>query len=370
MLSAAVRLRRMLAAAVRGRAPAIVSAPVPRAAVAPSPPVASPTGWRAGLLLSVHRRNQHVAARSLARAARRLAREGPKVLVSSGPPHSAHLAALAVAKETGLPWVMDWRDPWTFDEFLEPFDPAAFARAERPAESACVDAASAVVVNSAPVQRRLAELYPARAERIVTIPNGADAERLPAWSHDGPMRIVYAGALFRGRDPRLFMRGVAAAIAREGVPPHDIVLQFVTGTPAYEGRPLAELARELGVEAQVQVHPFMPRHRLLEWLAGTAVNVLVQVPSTYQVPAKLFEYMQMPAWLVAVTNAPNAISDMLAGSTGIVVAPDAEQLGTVFGDLYRRRAAGERPAPVNDGRYDRARRAKEMLAVLERVARR
>jgi hypothetical protein len=183
----------------------------------------------------------------------------------------------------------------------------------------------------------------------------------------GRMRIVYAGSLFTGRDPRIFMRAVHEAIGAHGVPKGDIVLQFVTGTPQYEGRALRDWADDLGIADQVEVHPFVPRQRLLEWMAGAAVNVLVQIPSTYQVPAKLFEYVQLPSWLVAVTNPPNAISEMLHGSSAIVVSPDHREMARELAALYKRWAAGERPVPVNDGRYDRAKRAEEMCTLLDRV---
>lgn len=35
------------------------------------------------------------------------------VIVSTGPPHSMHLIARKVARSTGIPWVADFRDPWT-----------------------------------------------------------------------------------------------------------------------------------------------------------------------------------------------------------------------------------------------------------------
>lgn len=35
------------------------------------------------------------------------------VIVSTGPPHSVHLIARSVARATGIPWVADFRDPWT-----------------------------------------------------------------------------------------------------------------------------------------------------------------------------------------------------------------------------------------------------------------
>lgn len=34
-------------------------------------------------------------------------------IVSTGPPHSMHLIAREVAARTGLPWIADFRDPWT-----------------------------------------------------------------------------------------------------------------------------------------------------------------------------------------------------------------------------------------------------------------
>lgn len=35
------------------------------------------------------------------------------VIVSTGPPQSMHLIGLEVSRETGIPWVADFRDPWT-----------------------------------------------------------------------------------------------------------------------------------------------------------------------------------------------------------------------------------------------------------------
>lgn len=39
------------------------------------------------------------------------------LLVSTGPPHSMHLIGLALKKHSGLPWLADFRDPWTNIDF-------------------------------------------------------------------------------------------------------------------------------------------------------------------------------------------------------------------------------------------------------------
>ena len=40
-------------------------------------------------------------------------------IVSTGPPHSMHLIGLGIKEKTGLPWLADFRDPWTKIDFSE-----------------------------------------------------------------------------------------------------------------------------------------------------------------------------------------------------------------------------------------------------------
>jgi glycosyltransferase involved in cell wall biosynthesis len=39
-------------------------------------------------------------------------------IISTGPPHSMHLIAQKVKEKTGIPWIADFRDPWTFIDFF------------------------------------------------------------------------------------------------------------------------------------------------------------------------------------------------------------------------------------------------------------
>jgi hypothetical protein len=47
------------------------------------------------------------------RGARLSRQRGIDALLTTGPPHSAHLAGLAIRRAGRLPWVADFRDPWT-----------------------------------------------------------------------------------------------------------------------------------------------------------------------------------------------------------------------------------------------------------------
>ena len=40
-------------------------------------------------------------------------------IISTGPPHSMHLIAMKLKEATGLPWIADFRDPWTEIDFYD-----------------------------------------------------------------------------------------------------------------------------------------------------------------------------------------------------------------------------------------------------------
>ena len=53
------------------------------------------------------------AQRARATVQARIAKGDIDAMLSSSPPDSVHLAAADVARQTGVPWVADFRDPWS-----------------------------------------------------------------------------------------------------------------------------------------------------------------------------------------------------------------------------------------------------------------
>ena len=99
--------------------------------------------------------------------------------------------------------------------------------------------------------------------------------------------------------------------------------------------------------------------------------VAFQGETRTQVPAKVFEYVAFPLWLLALVGADSATADTLAGTDAIVLDID-DEAGTeqAVERCYRAHVAGERPRPVGwDGRFSRARQAERLLQELERIAR-
>jgi glycosyltransferase involved in cell wall biosynthesis len=136
-------------------------------------------------------------------AAHRLAaRWRPDVVMSSSYPYTGHLAALALSRSHGIPWVADFRDPWTCNPQPQ-MAPFVLRKLNRRVERAMVRRASRVIV----VDTRL-ELVGLASDdpRRVVIPNGVDEADFqiastPAGSRrDDRFRLTYVGSLYGTRD--------------------------------------------------------------------------------------------------------------------------------------------------------------------------
>ena len=81
-------------------------------------------------------------------------REHPvDVIVTTGPPHSMHLIGRGLAKETGLPWIPDFRDPWTKIFYYKHLHLTGWAdRKHHRLEQAVLDEATAVLTVTPAVQ--------------------------------------------------------------------------------------------------------------------------------------------------------------------------------------------------------------------------
>ena len=106
---------------------------------------------------------------------RKYLREHPvDAIVTTGPPHSMHLIGLKLSRQTGLPWVADFRDPWTKIFYFKHLHLSPWAvRRHQALERAVLDGATRVVAVSPPVAE---EFRAMTATPVELITNGFDPE--------------------------------------------------------------------------------------------------------------------------------------------------------------------------------------------------
>jgi glycosyltransferase involved in cell wall biosynthesis len=291
-------------------------------------------------------------ARAILRARSLIRRFEPHVVVSSGPPHSAHLVAAIATIESSARWLIDLRDPWAgpFTKAWES-DPTlrtwVFRGIVSRLERAAFRTADGVITNNLRLAEALAVKYP---EAVVTcVPNGVDPERLPRPADDPypGLGIVYAGTLYGSRDlgpvvralriffehhPAAACAGSKLRIAGLAEPRHALALRKVVA--------------EAGLGQHVEVLGRLGRAQALEVVSRSRLAVVLAQEQELQVPAKLYESVAMGIpTLVLATAGSAAVEGSRLGA--LVCDPsDMEGIACVLEQLWQDDSRQRWPCPV------------------------
>lgn len=265
-----------------------------------------------------------------------------QVLYSSGWPMSCHVAALGVAQRTGLPWVMDLRDPW---EPACTYPTAWQRRHYAKVERACVTAARWVVNVNENLTRQHREQFPdLAAEKFVTICNGIDPEdfaALPAPPAVPPLRVTFAGNLYRGKSGLPLVEAVRILHEEHGLTPSDLAITLMGSGNA----PMAGPLKSLGLESFFRLLPRQPHQTALADLGSSHVALLIfDAQDTGATKLSEVTYLKKPA-LALVPRTP--LREQLERAGAVCVDPDdSRALADALLNIYQGLRQGQAMPPL------------------------
>jgi glycosyltransferase involved in cell wall biosynthesis len=97
------------------------------------------------------------------------------ILYTTGPPFSILQYGLMLKRANDIPWVAEFRDPWTLAPYLS-IPNAHHRRIANDTEKELMEKANAIVMVTPTFTRLMQEKYPESASRVHCIPNGFDRE--------------------------------------------------------------------------------------------------------------------------------------------------------------------------------------------------
>ena len=312
-----------------------------------------------------------VDRRSVARV---FAAHGVDAIVSTSPPPTAHLVAAAAARRLRVPWVADYRDPWSQRSVWRRAWPLAGVEARL--ERHTLSQAAHVVTVSAPIAENLRRLL---GRPVSVVPNGFDpADRDVAAIDPLPIAgdrftLVHTGTLTnQSRDPGLLFAALHALVARGDLPIGALEVWFVGRHPDVARRTAAQWP---ALAPAIHYAGAVPRATALDAQRRATVLVALGSPDAAydgDVPTKVFEYLDARRPILAIASPESALAALLAATRGgRVASSSAEAEAALVHWLGRWRHDGRLTGssdPQAIARYERRSLTGEFAQILDRAA--
>jgi len=244
-------------------------------------------------------------------------------LVSFAQPWSDHLVGLRVHRETGLPWVAHFSDPWADSPYATPHQRAIWRRME---EDVVREAAAVVFVTSETVELVMAKYPDEWRRKAFVVPHGFEAglhtaARPRETERPRPMRIVHTGRFYAGvRTPLALLQALARLRSSQSFK-GALELSFVgPHTEEY-----ASEARALGVSDLVSFVGRVSTAEAATRAADADVLLVIDAPSRGPspfLPSKLIDYLPLRKPILGVTPETGATAQLLRRLGGVVAPPD------------------------------------------------
>jgi glycosyltransferase involved in cell wall biosynthesis len=211
--------------------------------------------------------------------------EKPAIIFSSSPPHSIHLTAFKLAQRFNIPWVADFRDPWTdafWDKGLGRMH--AFSKRNLALEKKVIAAANALVTVS-PGYREILMKEP--REDFFVLTNGFDhSDFIFKKQSSSKFRIVYTGNIAASQNPLNFFQAIQTLKGELG----EVLDIHLYGNADVE---VHEAVEALGIADLINFHPYIPHDEAIEKMTNSDLLLLLQpkIHGDGMIPGKAFEYI-------------------------------------------------------------------------------
>jgi glycosyltransferase involved in cell wall biosynthesis len=210
----------------------------------------------------------------------------PQVVVATCSPFSSAVIGALIKKEFGIPLLLDFRDPWTFNE--ETAYPTLLHKyADSFLESNILRLSDHLVVVTKTMRQAYVRKYSFLGEKISTITNGFDFCDFPV--NDLPLfekfTILYCGTFYGQRRPDLFLNGLKEAVIKKNLSPNHLQVLFL----GIINEELSQLIESLGLTKFVSQLGYFSHEEAIEFMFRS--HLLLLVEPRQALTTKVFEYL-------------------------------------------------------------------------------
>ncbi len=261
------------------------------------------------------------------------------VIISTGPPHSMHLIALKLKTKFKIPWLADFRDPWTNIDFYGDLMLTKSANLKHhDLEKKVLMNADAIVTVGETISKEFSSSFPEREKFIHTITNGFDLEDVFVGKVelDKKFSLAHIGTLVQSRNNILLWRTLSEIEKENQTFSEDLEIKLV-GKVDFS---VYESIKKYGLEKFVKKIEYLPHNQVVKFQQQSQVLLLLSNNTKNArgiLTGKIFEYLSAKRPILAIGDCNGDIAKILNETNAGRIADfeDADSLKNIILGYYR-----------------------------------
>ena len=217
-----------------------------------------------------------------------------KIILTTSPPHSAHLGGLVLKWVTGINWVADFRDDWAGGEsqpnptFFHSFFNKLFEKFALKFADRIIGMCDHLTNN---LRRKGGSYF--KSDKFITITNGYDAEDFSELLNLEPhskFTITHSGSISKVSDPESFLKAIFSLFEQNARFQDQIQIQFFgTDILGY----LESKIKKYGLEKNILPIKYLSHFEILREVMRSHLLLLTINKKTNEeiITGKVFEYL-------------------------------------------------------------------------------
>ncbi len=255
-------------------------------------------------------------------------------IVTTGPPHSMHLIGLALKNRLDIPWIADFRDPWTDLYYTKEFNQLSFARNRSKRLEAKVLRKADVVLT---VSQHIKGQLEMTSNNVQVITNGFDDETnidiKPTL--DSCFSMSYIGLLPKSSIPHKLFEVIQELNVENADFKKDFKLKFVGDI----NDEVKNIIDRRGLDSQTEFMGYVPHEEAIK-LQHTSQVLLLLIPNVPNnegiLTGKLFEYLAAKRPILAIGPRNGDLAKVLEETNAGMVVDfhDTEKIKSSLQSFY------------------------------------
>ena len=291
-------------------------------------------------------------------------------IVSTGPPHSMHLIALSVNKRLNIPWLADFRDPWTDIDYYKEMKISAFAdQKHKSLELKTIRGCNAMVVVSRDMKVNYEKMG---GNNVNLITNGFDPDDMDIHDvvRDAKFSVAHIGTL----PPSLNLKGLWQVLSElsESVPSFrdDLEIKLVGKVD----QSVTDDLSAFNLADRFTHIEYIDHDKVASLMKQTAILLLVinkDSPNAKGIlTGKFFEYLASGRPILAIGPTDGDLARILeeTGAGYISEYDDMESIKKIVLELYEKYLQNNLDNNLKEiGKYSRKNLTAELAAILNKM---